>query len=75
MVADDPERVGSRQRDDIAPGVRSLHVELAARRRHAASHILYYLRGRVDDGTDGVIIARVLYDGMDPLRHLGRNGT
>lgn len=72
MVADDPERPGSRGRDDLAPGVRSFHLEIAARRRGAASHVLYYLRGRLDDGIEGVIIVRVLYDGMEPLRHLSR---
>jgi toxin ParE1/3/4 len=72
MIADDPERPGSRQRDDLAPGVRSFHLEIAARRRGAASHVLYYLRGRLDSGSEGVIVARVLYDGMEPLRHLSR---
>ncbi|MGA3399546.1 MAG: type II toxin-antitoxin system RelE/ParE family toxin [Acetobacteraceae bacterium] len=72
-VADDPERPGSRQRDDLAPGLRSLHLEIAARRRGAASHVLYYLRGRLDDGSEGVIVTRVLYDGMEPLRHLSRD--
>ncbi|HEY3846958.1 MAG TPA: type II toxin-antitoxin system RelE/ParE family toxin [Acetobacteraceae bacterium] len=73
IVADDPERPGSRRRDDLVPGLRSLHLEIAARRRGAASHVLYYLRGRLNDGSDGVIIARVLYDGMEPLRHLSRD--
>jgi toxin ParE1/3/4 len=72
MVADNPERPGSRQRDHLGSGVRSFHVELAARRRGAASHVLYYLRGRLDDERDGVIIARVLHDRMEPLRHMTR---
>ena len=72
MVADDPERPGYRQRDDLANGVRSFHVELAARRWGAASHVLYYLRGRLGDGCEGVIIARVLHDRMEPLRHMTR---
>jgi toxin ParE1/3/4 len=72
MVAENPERAGSRQRDDLATGVQSLHVELAARRRGAAAHVLYYLRGCLDDGRDGVIIIRVLHDRMEPLRHLTR---
>jgi len=72
MVADNPERPGSRQRDDLANGVRSFHVEFAARWRGGASHVLYYLRGRLDDGREGVIIARVLHDRMEPLRHMTR---
>jgi toxin ParE1/3/4 len=40
MVAEDPERPGSRRRDDLSPGLRSFHLEIAARRRGAASHVL-----------------------------------
>jgi toxin ParE1/3/4 len=72
MVAENPERPGSRQRDELASGVRSFHVELAARRRGAASHVLYYIREHLDDGREGVVIARVLHDRMEPLRHLTR---
>ncbi|MGH7044902.1 MAG: type II toxin-antitoxin system RelE/ParE family toxin [Stellaceae bacterium] len=72
MVAEAPERPGSRQRDDPATGVRSFHIEIAAGRRGAAAHVVYYLRGRLDDGRDGVIIARLLHERMEPLRHLSR---
>jgi toxin ParE1/3/4 len=72
-VAENPERPGSRHRDDLADGVRSFHVELAARRRGAAAQVLYCLRGRLDDGRDGVIIVRALDDRMEPLRHLTRD--
>ncbi len=70
MVAENPERPGSRHRHDLGTGIRSFHLELAAGRRGAASHILYYLRGRLSDGSDGVVITRVLHEGMDPTRHL-----
>jgi len=72
MIAENPERVGSRPRDELAMGVRSFHIELAARRRGAASHVLYYLRGRLDNDRDGVIIARVLHERMEPSRHMAR---
>jgi toxin ParE1/3/4 len=72
MVAENPERPGSRQREELASGVRSFHVELAARRRGAASHVLYHIREHLDDGREGVVIARVLHDRMEPLRHLTR---
>jgi toxin ParE1/3/4 len=49
MVAEHPERGGSRQRDELALGLRSFHVELAAGRRGAASHVLYYFRGRLPE--------------------------
>jgi toxin ParE1/3/4 len=73
MIADKPDRPGSRRRDDLAAGLRSFHVELAARRRGSASHVLYYLRGPLDDGRDGVIIARLLHERMESLRHLTRD--
>ena len=73
MIANSPDRPGSRRRDDLGSGVRSFHLERAARRRGSASHVIYYLRGQLDDGGDGVIIARVLHERMEPLRHLTRD--
>jgi toxin ParE1/3/4 len=73
MIGEAPERVGTRQRDELAPGVRSFHVELAAGRRGAAAHVLYYLLGRLDEDSDGVIILRVLHERMDPVRHFIRD--
>lgn len=70
LVAGAPERPGSRPRDELGPGVRSFHIELAARRRGAAAHVLYYLPATLDDGRHGVIIARVLHERMDPTRHI-----
>ena len=61
MVGDDPMRPGSRPRDELGEGVRSFHVEIAARRRGAASHILYYI-----PGDPGALILRVLWEGMEP---------
>jgi len=72
MVAEQPDRPGSRQREDLAAGVRSFHIEIAAGRRGAAAHVVYYLRGGLDDGCEGVIIARLLHERMEPLRHLTR---
>jgi toxin ParE1/3/4 len=70
MVAENPERPGSHGRTELGEAIRSFHLELAERRRGAASHILYYLRGRLDDGTQGVVIARVLHEAMDPTQHI-----
>jgi toxin ParE1/3/4 len=70
LVAAEPECGGSRRRDDLGPGVRSFHVELAASRRGAACHILYYLRAPLEDGSEGIVIARVLHKSMEPARHL-----
>ncbi len=71
MVAEAPTRPGSRNRDELGKGVRSLHLELAVRRRGAGSHALYYSVGPLEDGNDGVIILRLLHERMDPTRHFG----
>ena len=73
LVAEVPERPGSRARDDLAPGVRSFHVEVAAGRRGAAAHVLYYLHALIEDAPDGVTVIRVLHERMEPLRHLTRS--
>jgi toxin ParE1/3/4 len=70
MVAENAERPGSRERRDLGAGIRSFHLELATGRRGAASHILYYLRGRLENRSEGVIIVRVLHEGMEPIRHI-----
>jgi toxin ParE1/3/4 len=72
MVAEDPERLGSFDRAELGEGVRSFHLELAVRRRGAASHVLYYVPGRLVDGAVGVIIVRVLHERMEPDRHVVR---
>lgn len=69
LVAADPLHRGSRPREELAPGLRSFHIERAARRRGAAAHVLYYVQGTLNGGRDGVIILRVLHERMDPARH------
>ena len=71
LVAEAPERPGSRDRDDLTPRIRSFHVELAGQRRGAAAHVLFYLieQRHADEGAD-VLILRVLHERMDPSRHL-----
>lgn len=73
IVAEDPDRPASRSRDDIGPGVRSFHVELAVRRRGAAAHVLFYRRTRLLSGDSEVLILRILHERMDPSRHMIRN--
>ena len=72
MIVEEPERGGSRVRDDLAPGLRSFHAELATGRRGAASHVLFYIRGDLDDGNEGIIIVRVLHEAMEPVLHMSR---
>lgn len=70
MVASEPEGPASRNRDELLPGARSFHLELAAGRRGGASHHLYFMKGILGDGNEGTIILRVLHERMDPHHHI-----
>ena len=70
LLAEDPRRPASRERDELRPGVRSLHLSRAAARRHAAAHVLYYHIAVEADGAHAVVILRVLHERMEPLRRL-----
>ncbi|WP_336056809.1 type II toxin-antitoxin system RelE/ParE family toxin [Nitratireductor sp. CH_MIT9313-5] len=72
MVVEEPERPVSAACDEIVPDVRRLYLEHAARRRGGASHCLYYVRGRLKDGSEGIIIVRVLHERMEPRHRLVR---
>jgi len=72
LVSEDPDRPGSIERAELAPGVRLLHLEIAARRRGGAAHCLYCMKGRLSDDTIGVIVVRVLHERMDPRNRVIR---
>lgn len=72
MVADSPDRQSSLERSELVPGVRLLHLELAAGRRGAAAHCLYYMTGKLSDGSTGTIILRVLHEHMEPRYRIVR---
>ena len=66
-LAAGPDVVGSRTRDEIMPGLRTLHV---ARHGRRGRHFLIYrvvARNRIE-------IVRILHDGMDLSRHLSSAG-
>lgn len=74
-IRDDPFRPGSRERPEIAPGVRSYHIALS--RERAASSvgsprhlILYYLLKE-----DEIAVSRILHDSRDLIRHLPEADT
>ena len=62
-LADGPEVAGSKARDEIMSGLRTLHI---ARRGRRGSHFLMY---RVAPNTV-IEIVRILHDGMDLQRHV-----
>ncbi len=73
MIAEDPNRPSSLDRTELGPGVRSLHLELAAGRRGGASHMVYYTERNLPDGFRGVIILRVLHESMEPKNRVARS--
>ena len=62
-LTDGPNVAGSRARDEIMAGLRTLHV---ARRGHRGSHFLMYRAA--SSGT--IEIVRILHDRMDLQRHV-----
>ena len=70
-VAADPHGLGTKARDDLSVGLRSFHIANAAGRKGAASHVLYFRPVTFSDGENGILIARVLHDRMDPELHVG----
>lgn len=62
-LASDPNVAGSRARDEIMTGLRTLHV---ARHGRRGSHFLMYRVGR----NSTVEIVRILHDRMDLWRHI-----
>jgi toxin ParE1/3/4 len=68
-VADNPRDISSKPRDDILAGLWSFHLGLAARRRGAASHVLFYEERTAAAGAVTVVILRILHDRMDPEQH------
>lgn len=69
LVAREPARLGSKDRSDLDDELRSFPVALAARRRKAAAHVLYYRPARPIP--DGIEILRVLHHSMDAEARLG----
>jgi len=72
-LADNPERIGSRTRPEIAPAARTYHlwhsrnrVEPASDRVHQPRHFLLFRKCK--DG--GIEIGRALHESVDLVRHL-----
>jgi toxin ParE1/3/4 len=72
QVAADPKGPVTRDRNDLLPGVRSLHLRHVRQHRRAGAlkqpvHVVYYRATR-----SGLIeIVRVLHERMEPRPHLG----
>lgn len=70
LIEEAPERPGSRARNNVRMGLRSMNMSALSERRHGASHVVYY-RTEYGDGAPRVIVIRILHERMDPDLHLG----
>jgi plasmid stabilization system protein ParE len=68
MVTDDPLRASSKDRSDIRRGLRSFHLQLAARRQGGAAHVIFYRPSESDPSE--LIIVRILGDEMEPKQRV-----
>ena len=66
-LADGPHVAGARQRDDIAPGLMTLHVARGGRK---GRHFVLY-RTSQSTKTSTIEVLRLLHDSMDLVRHVG----
>jgi toxin ParE1/3/4 len=57
---------------EIREGVRSFHLELAAGKRGAASHIIYYRVRPDSEGERELLVLRLLSDWMEPKYRVSR---
>lgn len=64
MIARDPSGAATKVRDELFPGVRSLHIRFAGRRRLVQQpvHVVFFRL----DGNE-IEVVRVLHERMDPL--------
>lgn len=63
-----PDIPGSKRRDEIVPGLRTLHVARAG--RHGRHFLMYRVVGETR-----IEILRILHDGMDVTRHTPSSGA
>jgi len=64
LLGNGPEPPQSKARDDITPGLRTIHV---TRRGRRGRHFVCY---RTMQDHNIILVVRILHDGMDLARHL-----
>jgi toxin ParE1/3/4 len=71
-IARDPTGSATRERTELSPGVRSMHLRYArgARRVKDPVHVIFYRRD-----ADVVEVVRVLHERMEPTLHFGTRKT
>jgi len=71
-IAADPEGPNTRDRSELAPGLRGFHLRHARRGLDVASpvHVIFYRVG----ASGWIDVVRVLHERMEPTRHVGDAG-
>lgn len=65
-LTEGPSILGAKPRDDIAPGIHTLHVARSGRK---GSHFVVFRIGR-NKGRDVIEVLRILHDAMDLRSHI-----
>ena len=71
LVAHDPFRPSTRAREELAPGLRSIHLQAIAGRRGGASHVLFYAVVEDTHVEPAILVVRVLHEAMEPKGRVG----
>jgi len=72
MIVDDPTRPACRPQDDVAVGVKSMHLEHVLARRGSAAHLIFFIENAAPDREMEIVVIGVLHEKMIPRRHLAQ---
>lgn len=68
-LAEGPEAIGTKARNDIAKGLFTLHVARKGRKGRKGRHFVLF-RVRPDQGEEAIEVLRLLHEAMDLRRHV-----
>ena len=72
LIVENPSRPVCRRHDDLALGVKSMHLEHVQAKRGSASHLLFFIEQKSADGTDEIVVLGLLHERMIPRRQLAQ---
>lgn len=72
LIAENPSRPACRPHDDVARGVKSMHLEHVRTKRGSASHLIFFIEQKSTNGGDEIVVLGVLHERMIPRRQLAQ---
>lgn len=72
MIATDPLRPSCRSHNDLAAGIRSMHLDHVRGRSGSAAHLVFFVEKTAPDGVQEIVVIGVLHERMIPRRHLAK---